>query len=300
MGMAGFIHGLNPPAEVFKNADAACSRAAETGPSVIHLFREDDKSLSAQNQAMAWAGRIDRVLGEDRLFARCQRIMPIADPDGRASHYEILLGVVDDKGEAIPPASFIAAAERFKRMTDVDGWQIDNVFKWIEQNNGRFENIGGFAINLSGQSLNSSDFLQSLHSRLDAARFPLSKIIFEITETAAIAEFGQAETFMRQIRRYGCRFSLDDFGAGFSSYAYLKNIRADYLKIDGSFVRELATSAADYAMVKSMTEIGHSLNMKVVAEYVESEAILDKLKDIGVDYAQGYFVGKPHRLTDLS
>ncbi|NJD08765.1 MAG: DUF1631 family protein [Methylococcaceae bacterium] len=299
LGMAAFVPGLQVPADAFNNADAACVRAASLGVNRIHCFRDGDSRLDTHAKALEWAGRIDQALSDHRLFSRCQEIRPIGVGDD-ASHYEVLLGVLTEQGEQMPPAPFIAAAERWQRMPDVDRQQVEAVFQWIDQNPQRFAELGGFSINLSGQSVNSLEFLQYLHGRLDSARFALEKIIFEITETAAIAEFNQAETFIRQIRRYGCRFSLDDFGSGFSSYSYLKNLKVDYLKIDGSFVRELATSATDYAMVKSMTEIGHSLGLKIVAEYVESDIILEKLKEIGVDYAQGYYIGKPGPLAKLA
>lgn len=300
MGLAAFVPGVHGATEAFNNADAACAHAGTLGVNRIHSYRDGDSRLDTHAKALEWAGRIDQALHDHRLFSRCQEIRPIGPDGDAASHYEILLGVLNDQGEQLPPAPFIAAAERWQRMPDVDRQQVEAVFQWIDRHPQRFAEIGGFSINLSGQSVNSIEFLQYLHDRLDGADFPLEKIIFEITETAAIAEFAQAETFIRQIRRYGCRFSLDDFGSGFSSYSYLKNLKVDYLKIDGSFVRELATSATDYAMVRSMTEIGHSLGLKIVAEYVESEAILEKLREIGVDYAQGYHVGKPGPLANLA
>jgi diguanylate cyclase (GGDEF)-like protein len=299
LGLAAFVPGVHGPGESFNNADAACVHAGALGVNRIHSFRDGDSRLDTHAKALEWAGRIDRALHDHRLFSRCQEIRPVGDDDGAPSHYEILLGVLNDQGGQLPPAPFIAAAERWQRMPDVDRQQVEAVFHWIDRHPQQFAELGGFSVNLSGQSVNSIEFLQYLHGRLDAADFPLDKIIFEITETAAIAEFAQAETFIRQIRRYGCRFSLDDFGSGFSSYSYLKNLKVDYLKIDGSFIRELASSATDYAMVKSMTEIGHSLGLKIVAEYVESEAILAKLREIGVDYAQGYHVGKPRPLAEL-
>jgi EAL domain-containing protein (putative c-di-GMP-specific phosphodiesterase class I) len=141
--------------------------------------------------------------------------------------------------------------------------------------------------------------MELLHEQLATADWSLEKVTFEITETAAIADFAQADKFIRRIRRHGCRFALDDFGSGFASYAYLKNLQVDFLKIDGAFVRDLAVSEADYALVKSMNEVGHSLGIKTIAEYVESEEILAKLREIGVDYVQGYCIGKPMLLTDL-
>ncbi len=298
IGIAVFRVGRHTPDEALKNANAACLRAIEIGVNQIQTYEEGDRHLIAQEQLLNWAGRLDSLLREHRLFSRCQMIAPISGQEG-AAHYEILLGVRDEQGKPRPPAEFIAAAEHWKQMTEIDRWQVDSTFSWIRQHPARFAALGGFSINLSGQSLNSAEFLEFLRQRLAEADWPLNKIIFEITETAAIAEFGRAERFIREIKRYGCRFSLDDFGSGFSSYGYLKNLQADYLKIDGIFVRDLTPHSSDYAMVKSMNEIGHSLGMKTIAEYVESAEILDQLKDISVDYAQGYYIGKPIPLNEL-
>lgn len=285
---------------LLKQADAACLTAREKGLNIIHCYAEDDTALKMQARQMDWAGRIDRLLAEERLCVRCQLIAPIFPGRDSHSHYEILLGIRNEEGDVVSPYDFVVAAERWKRISEIDRWQVSSVFDWIRRHRPRFDAMGGFSINLSGQSINSLDFLDFLQEELAGADWPLGKITFEVTETAAIGEFGQAEKFIRQIRRHGCKFSLDDFGSGSSSYGYLKNLRVDYLKIDGSFVKDLATSAIDYAMVKSMNEIGHSLGMKTIAEYVEDEAILEKLREIGVDYAQGYGIGKPALIDKLA
>lgn len=298
VGLVGLASGVASPAEALKRADSACLRAREKGVNQVQLYAADDPSLSHTEQIMDWGGRIDSLLADQRLCVRCQKIAPLADP-GAVAHYEILLGIRDEEGKLLPPADFVAAAERWNRVSEVDRFQVEAVFAWIRRDPRRFAAVGGFSINLSGQSVSSEKFMEFLHAQLAAADWPLEKITFEITETAAIAEFGQAERFIRRIRRHGCRFSLDDFGCGFASYAYLKNLQVDYLKIDGSFVKDLAHSSADYAMVKSMNEVGHSLGIKTIAEYVESEDILAKLREIGVDYAQGYYIGRPMLLADL-
>jgi diguanylate cyclase (GGDEF)-like protein len=298
VGLVGLASGVASSAEALKRADSACLRAREKGVNQVQFYAADDPSLSHTEQIMDWGGRIDSLLAEQRLCVRCQKIAPLADP-GAAAHYEILLGIRGEDGRLLPPADFVAAAERWNRVSEVDRFQVEAVFSWIRRDPRRLAAVGGFSINLSGQSVSSEKFMDFLHAQLVAADWPLEKITFEITETAAIAEFGQAERFIRRIRRHGCRFSLDDFGCGFASYAYLKNLQVDYLKIDGSFVKDLASSAADYAMVKSMNEVGHSLGIKTIAEYVETEEILAKLHEIGVDYVQGYYVGKPMLLSDL-
>jgi EAL domain-containing protein (putative c-di-GMP-specific phosphodiesterase class I) len=159
--------------------------------------------------------------------------------------------------------------------------------------------VGGFAINLSATSLSSPEVMSYLQDVLPNSGFPTGKITFEITETAAIGSYGAAQDFIREIRRYGCKFSLDDFGSGFTSYSHLKNLRTDSLKIDGSFVKEMLQNPNDYAMVKSMNDIGHSLGLRTVAEYVESPEILEALREIGVDYAQGYAVHKPCAIDEI-
>ncbi|MBS1212939.1 MAG: hypothetical protein H6R26_1556, partial [Proteobacteria bacterium] len=284
---------------LLRNADAACMAAKQKGPNRMQIYSVDDASLEAQKHMLDWAGRIDGLMAENRLFVRCQMIAPIFPERDPHSHYEILLGVRDEQGEVVPPFGFVVAAERWNRISEIDRWQIQSVFRWIREHRSSFDSIGGFSINLSGQSLNSEGFLEFLHTQLAPGDLPAEKIAFEITETSAIGEFGHAGQFIRQIKHHGCRFSLDDFGSGFSSYAYLKNLQADYLKIDGSFIRDLASSETDYALVKSMNEIGHSLGMKTIAEYVESEAIMEKLREIGVDYAQGYAIRKPSTITEL-
>ena len=299
-GMVGFRIDGATPSSVFKNADMACLRAKEKGTGRIQIYTEDDPTLSKREHMMDWGGRIDSILSEQRLIARCQKIVPLNDSCETAAHYEILLGIRDDDGSLLPPTDFLAAAERWNRISDIDRAQIATVFAWIRRHPARFAGLAGFSINLSAQSINSDKFMDFLQGQLSTANWPLEKITFEITETAAFAELAQAELFIRRIRRHGCRFALDDFGSGFASYAYLKNLRVDYLKIDGGFIRDLAVSETDYAMVKSMNEVGHSLGIKTIAEYVESEEILIKLKEIGVDYVQGYHIGKPMLLADLS
>ncbi len=175
-----------------------------------------------------------------------------------------------------------------------------SVFEWIAANPSAFATAGGFAINLSATSLSSPEVMNYLQKVLPDRSFPTSKITFEITETAAIGSYGAAQDFIREIRRYGCKFALDDFGSGFTSYAHLKNLRTDSLKIDGSFVKDMLKNPGDHAMVKSMNDIGHSLGLRTVAEYVESPQILEALREIGVDYAQGYAIHKPCRLDEFA
>jgi diguanylate cyclase (GGDEF)-like protein len=284
---------------LLKRADAACLAAKLRRPNLLQVYAEDDAELRKQRSLMNWAGRLDRLLAENELFARCQKIAPLFPERETHSHFEILLGVYDEEGRAVSPFELILAAEQWKRISEIDRWQICATFDWIRRHPETFAKIGGFSINLSGQSVISEEFLDFLHEKLEAAEFPRDKIVFEITETSAVENYLPIDRFMRKIGRYGCKFSLDDFGSGYSSYAYLKNMRVDYLKIDGAFIKELATSPKDYAMVKSMHEVARSLGLKTIAEFVDSPQTVDKLREIGVDFAQGYLVHKPIPLEEL-
>ena len=285
--------------KIMKKADAACISAKHAGHNHIQIYNDDDQRLQVQNNIHNWAGQIDKVFSENRLFARCQKIAPVDPRKNRHTHYEILLGIKGWDGNIIAPDDFIPAVEHSQRMPEVDRWVVQTVFSWIVQNRSIFEALGGFAINLSGQSLNSEDFLDSLIQTLDSAEFAVEKITFEITETVAADSLLHVENFIRQIKRFGCKFSLDDFGTGYSSYSYLKNLNVDFLKIDGAFIKDIVNSSTDVAMVKSMNEIAHSLGLETIAEYVENQQIQEILKEIGVDYAQGWGIAKPGLLEGL-
>lgn len=285
--------------QLLQQADAASMTAEQSGPNRVLLFSNDDEQIKLQNKLNEWSGNIDNVFTQNRLFIRCQKISAIDPSSGKHQHYEILLGIKDEAGITIPPDNFIPAVERCQRMPEIDQWVIKNVFDWIDKNKDDFAKSDGFAINLSGQSINDEEFLDFLKAFLRTASAPLDKITFEITETIASKSLVFTKNFIHAIKEFGCKFSLDDFGSGYSSYSYLKNLNVDYLKIDGAFIKDIANNKADVAIVKSMNEIAHSLGLKTIAEYVENNEIMDILKEIGVDYAQGYGVEKPVLLSDL-
>lgn len=285
--------------ELLRHADAASMSAEHSGKNSVLIFKNDDENLKRQNQLYEWIGNIDKVFSENRLFARCQMIAPMDREDNSHQHYEILLGIKNENDEIIPPDHFIPAVERCKRMPEIDRWIIDNVFAWIEGNRHYFDKMDGFSINLSGQSINSEDFLEFLKNLLALNRVPADKLTFEVTETVAAENLNFTKKFIHTIKQFGCKFSLDDFGSGYSSYSYLKNLNIDYLKIDGAFVKDILNNKADVAIVKSMNEIAHSLSLKTIAEYVENNDIRELLKGIGVDYCQGYGIHKPMPLTEL-
>lgn len=299
IGVTPFVKQPKGISGLLAQADSACTAAKNAGKNQILIYGEDAEEFKIQDRIYEWAGQISSIIDQDRLFLRCQLIDLLNATKEHRPHYEILLGIKDADGNIISPEDFIPAAEHCGRISEVDRWVVNQVFEWMVSNPEKTNAIDGFSINLSGHSVVSSEFLDFTKQQLTKKQINPEKITFEVTETAAISHLCRAQKFISQIRRYGCKFSLDDFGSGYSSYAYLKNLDVDYLKIDGVFVKDLAINTVDFAMVKSMNEIGHSLNMETIAEYVEDDAILQKLSEIGVDYAQGYGVQKPILLTDL-
>jgi diguanylate cyclase (GGDEF)-like protein len=299
IGIVQFRPGSLDAQEVLRRADVASMRAGSIGRNQIKLYTAEDAGVKDHENLLKWAGRIDEILNGNRLYLRCQQITPIHAESGLEPYYEILLGVRDHQGKNMGPQPFIQAAERWDRAHDVDRWVVERVFQWIRSHREAFDATGGFSINLSAQSLNNTELLAFLHRELAAADIPAAKINFEITETGTIESYGSAHEFMQQIRRYGCTFSIDDFGSGHASYGQLKNLHTDTLKIDGIFVKDMLSNPSDFAMVKSMKEIGHSLGMKVVAEYVATPEILAAVREIGVDYAQGYALHEPAPIESL-
>ncbi|MFN3239293.1 MAG: EAL domain-containing protein, partial [Pseudomonadales bacterium] len=207
--------------------------------------------------------------------------------------------VLDENNEPMPPQDFIVAAETYNRMGAIDRWVIKNAFKWIASNILKLDDLGAFSINISGNSLTEDDFMEFVLEQFNETRLPTSKICFEITETSAIGSLDDAIEFMEKMKVIGVEFSLDDFGTGLSSYSYLRNLPVDYLKIDGVFVKDIKTNPSDYAVVKSINEIGHFMGKKTIAEYVEDDEILEILKEIGVDFAQGFGIEKKMPIDDL-
>jgi EAL domain-containing protein (putative c-di-GMP-specific phosphodiesterase class I) len=243
---------------------------------------------------------VDRILDDEALYLRCQRIQPILGGGTQPSHFEVLLGVRGADGRDLSTPEFIEAAERYHRMPEVDRWVIRTAFRWIAENQDGLHQVDGFSINLSGRSLNDAGLLQFIMEEMETTGVPTHKLCFEVTETVGVASLSETADFIREIKKAGCKFSLDDFGSGMSSYAYLRHLPVDFLKIDGAFVKDMANNPFDAAVVKSICEIGHFMDKKVIAEYVENDAILEQLRALGVDCAQGYGIEKPIAMRDLT
>jgi EAL domain-containing protein (putative c-di-GMP-specific phosphodiesterase class I) len=281
-------------------ADEACYTAKDAGRNRIQEYELGDAAMMRRHGVMEWVTQLDKALDDDRLILNCQRIAPINAMDNSLdTHYEILLTMLDELGDIMPPGDFIMAAETYNRMTTVDRWVIERVLQWMSEHKSDLDNFAGFAINVSGHSVNDETFPDFVLEQFSRTQAPTSKVCFEITETAAIANLDNAVDFMNRMKIIGCQFSLDDFGTGLSSYSYLRNLPVDFVKIDGVFVKDVATNPSDYAVVRSINEIGHYMGKKTIAEFVEDDAALEQLKEIGVDYAQGYRIEKPSPLADL-
>ncbi|MFZ5485034.1 MAG: DUF1631 family protein [Pseudomonadota bacterium] len=274
--------------------------AARKGGEIAHAYETDSPAMRKQEALNFWGRKIDTLLAGQGLFLRGQAITPLQPGAGRSTYYEVLLGLRDDGGSVISPQSFVEAVEHWKRHLDLDRWVVEQTFDWIRRHPAAFHALGGFSINLSGQSLVDPDMLATLHRLLAPRDIEAGRLSFEITETATMENFEAAGEFIRQIRDYGCGFCIDDFGSGNASYGYLRHLRTDTLKIDGTYVKDMLHDANLRAMVKSMNDIGHSLGMKTVAEYIATPELLALARELGIDYAQGYAVGKPVPLDELA
>ena len=285
--------------ELLHRADAACVAAKHEGRNRMVFEQDAGEESDAHAELSHWAARLNDLTASDRLSVVCQPVLQTANVFAAPVFYEVLLNLHDADGEGIATQDFIDAVERLHRMAELDRWMIAHVFAWLRAHPEAFVHVGGLSINMSAQSINSGSFLDFLVEELETGGFAANKIVFEITEGAAFDNYSQAERFIRQVRRYGCSFALDDFGTGFSQYAHLRNLTIDYLKIDGAFIRELDKSEVDQALVSSMKETAAFLGVKTVAEFVENRAVLDKLRELGVDYVQGFHFGRPLPLETL-
>ncbi len=283
--------------ELLRQADAACYMAKDLGRNRIHVYTPEDKELALRRGEMQWVARINHALEKDQFCLYAQLIAPLNNSDHR--HYEMLLRMIDDDGDIIPPGAFLPSAERYDLIGKLDRWVIANALSLLAENPAFVEEIHFVSINLSGQSVTSEDFLDFIIAQLKETGIEANKICFEITETLAISNLSAAMTFISVLKKIGCQFALDDFGSGLSYFGYLKNLPVDYLKIDGMFVKDIVDDPIDYAMVKSINDIGHIMGMKTIAEFVENNEIERMLAEIGVDYAQGYGVEMPLPFDDL-
>ena len=282
-------------AQALGQADAACYQAKENGGNRYVVFSGSDEQLAQRQTEMQWVSRIVQALQQDRFQLWAQRIQPIHQAVEQ-EHMEILVRMLDTDGSTIPPGLFLPAAERFNLVLMLDKWVISRTFDWMNRRQQQQLPLPHCSINLSGTSINQPQFHEFVANELKRSGVNPRNICFEVTETAAIENLQKARLFIQQMQQLGCTFALDDFGSGMSSFAYLRTLPVNYLKIDGVFIKELPDNPIDLAMVKAINEVGKVMGMKTVAEFVENDRILTCLKAIGVDYAQGYGVEKPKPL----
>jgi diguanylate cyclase (GGDEF)-like protein/PAS domain S-box-containing protein len=296
IGVVPITAATDDVASLLSAADSACAAAKEAGRNRVYNYQENDIDLMKRRKEMQWAARISNALDENRFELFRQTIQPLQNNAEQGAHYELLIRMRDEQGQLIAPGLFIAAAERYGLMTAIDRWVIAQAFTWLVSEADERERLSLCAINLSGQSLADEKFLPFVVEQFKKSGLSGSCICFEITETAAIASYSQANRFIHALKELGCRFALDDFGTGLSSFGYLKHFPVDFLKIDGSFVKEILHDPIDREMVRSINEIGHLTGKQTIAEFAENAEIITMLRGMGIDYAQGYGVSEPKRL----
>jgi diguanylate cyclase (GGDEF)-like protein/PAS domain S-box-containing protein len=285
----------NTSAAVMQAADSACYAAKEAGRNRVHAWFDTDEALRARRGEMQWANRLEQALDDNRFVLFAQRIAPVKAKH-KGLHCEVLLRLQDDEGKLIPPGAFLPAAERFHMGPRIDRWVVRHTLLALEQCGEALDTVDTIAINLSGQSVADPAFQQHLNDLLDQTTVDVRKLCLEVTETAAITKLQDAAGFIAAVRERGVRVALDDFGAGASSYGYLKALPVDYLKIDGQFIKNLVHDPLDQAAVRSFCDVARVLGLRTIAEFVEDEATLSALRSLGVDHAQGYLVHRPEPL----
>lgn len=295
-------HSINT---VLSAADAACYAAKNKGRDRVHVYQADDSEMVKVRGQMQWIAIITQALENNSFCLYYQPIVPIIPDKLHGEHYEVLLRLIDTAGNIVSPMAFIPAAERYNLMQAIDRWVIRTLFVGLEKKDNKTwnrcsskdSNCGCmYAINLSGASINDDLFIEFLREQFALYQIPPQAICFEITETVAITNLVKAANFIDSLKELGCRFALDDFGSGMSSFGYLKNLSVDYLKIDGNFVKRILEEPVDLAIIESINHIGHLMGIQTIAEFVETQEILDKISAIGIDFAQGYGIAKPRPL----
>ncbi|MEN8108668.1 MAG: EAL domain-containing protein [Pseudomonadota bacterium] len=287
-------------ARAMSAADSACYIAKETGRNRVQIASMGDKRLQERHGQMQWVSRINRALEEDRFTLYFQPIVPCASTKRNGKHIEILLRLIDDDGAIVAPGSFLPAAKKYNLAASIDRWVIHNAMSWLALESTHNHCPLMISINLSGQSMGNPEMLKFIIDKMEATGIAPEQVCFEITETAAIANITVATSFMLTLRGCGFRFSLDDFGSGLSSFTYLKKLPVDFLKIDGTFVRDITSDPVDHAMVRSINELGQLLGKETIAEFVETAEVAAELRNMGVDYAQGYAFSQPQSLDDYT
>jgi diguanylate cyclase (GGDEF)-like protein/PAS domain S-box-containing protein len=288
------------PAQVLSAADAACYAAKEKGRNRVHVFQPDNMELARRLGEMQWVQRISHAFDENRFLLYTQAIVPVDEHVDRPRCQEILIRLRDEGGEILPPGAFLPAAERYGLMPTIDRWVMRSLFAWLTVHERQLDRREVYCINIAGPTLSDEYFLDFVIDQLADLPLPPERFCFEITETAVVHNLSQAMRFITVLKTMGCHFALDDFGTGMSSFSYLKNLDVDHLKIDGSFVRNMHADDLDAALVEAVNHIGHVMNLVTIAEYVENDEVLQTLRQLGVDYVQGFAIAEPMPLESLA
>lgn len=285
--------------EILGAADAACYTAKEKGRNRVHVQEPGDKTVKRRISEMHLVVEAKHALRENRMKLFHQPILPIASHGDAQTHFEVLIRMQDWDGEYVAPGVFLPAVERYNLSRKVDRWVLTNFLQWIKSTPGSADGLAHAGINLSGNSIGDQKFLEFVLKTLDEFEIAGDKLCFEVTETAAVQNLASARHFITTLKKRGCRFALDDFGSGLSSFGYLKNLPVDFLKIDGMFVRGLREDPTDRVIVKSISDVAHSMGLLTIAEFVEDAATLQITRELGIDFAQGYAIGRPAPLDEL-
>jgi EAL domain-containing protein (putative c-di-GMP-specific phosphodiesterase class I) len=286
--------------EVLRAVDVAVYEAKDRGRNRVCVHLPEDTGIVQRQGEISWIKNINSALEQDRFVLYCQEIQPLQEDARGKSHFELLIRMIDVDGNIVEPLAFLPAAERFHLMPVIDRWVIHRAFVDVAKLRSKHPRLGQFNVNLSGQSLSDQDLLSYIRAELALSGISANDICFEITETAAIANLTAATQLIEDLRKLGFRFALDDFGSGLSSFGYLKTLKVDFLKIDGTFIRDISTDTADHAMVRSINQVAHVMGIKTVAEYIETEEIHIMATGIGIDYGQGIHIGVPQPLSHLA
>jgi len=300
VGIVSIDQGSENISTVMNAADGACYTAKYKGRNRVHVYRRSNTDLVRRHGDAEWVTRVQTALTRNSFELSYQPIVPVSNQLEDGAHIELLLRLPDASGEPVPPGAFLPAAERYNLSSLIDRWVVTNTLAWFAENPKALEGVAVCSINLSAQSLIDPEFLSFVCNALRASPLQAKKLCFDISEPVAIANLTDATRFMSSLGKLGCRFALDDFGSGHSSFAYLKTLPVDYLKIDGVYIKGIADDPLDFAIVRSINDIGQIMEKQIIAESVESERVAEKLREIGVDYYQGYFIARPRPIQELA
>ena len=294
VGVVPFAADSGDYSSLLAQADAACFIAKESGGNRVQISSGSEAAVVERASAMRWAVRLREGIEQDHFRIYCQSIVPLQPGTAQGLHFEVLIRLWDPETQTLlMPGQFVPAAERFRMGPQLDQYVLGRALRWLEENPAWLDEVDSCSINLCAASVEDPGFIAFLHDRLGNSTVPPHKLCFEITETSAVRDLAEAQTFIDGVHQLGCRLSLDDFGTGFCSFAYLDSLEVDYFKIDGSFVRKINDSVLSLSIVRAIADIARAIDKKTVAEFVETPELRDRLAELGVDYAQGYAMHKP-------